>query len=130
MRTDLESYLHTCNRAFDWRSNNCCHFVSRWVTLRTGLDPMEGLCATPGVYSARRLIKKLGGSLIDAWDDRSGLERCDVRTARTGDIVRMPTPRGGEALGICSGRHSVFLAEEDTLVALPIEDATHAWRTP
>lgn len=120
-------------RPFNWRSNNCCHFAAEWVHYATRHNPMAGLDATPDARSALRLVRTLGGSLPHAWAAQLGRAPIDPATARTGDVVLLPTaallaaPTAGvgHVAGVCNGRHAVVMADDGAahFVALSLADA-------
>jgi hypothetical protein len=113
--------------AFSWESANCCHFGARWLFTRTGSDPMAGLPSTPNRLAARRLIRKLGGSLVAVWTGFMGRPPISPGLAQIGDIVLVPVRDGG-SIGICAGRDAVVVDERGRLVYVPMSVATHAWR--
>lgn len=126
----LEAYLaEQAAQAFAWSGHNCCHFVAGWVRTATGYDPMHNLPPTPDLLAARRLIRRLGGSLSGAWTSRLGREPIRPEAAQTGDIVlvHLADPDGA-AVGICNGRHAALLTERDGVTMLPMAHARLAWR--
>lgn len=114
-------------RAFDWASANCCHFGGGWANELRGADPMAGLPPTPTAAAARRLLRKLGGSLAAACTLQLEVEPFDPKLAKLGDLVALTIQGGASALGICIGRYA-YCVHEGGVCQLPMRDATHAWR--
>lgn len=113
---------------FDWAAHNCCHFVAAWVRQATGCDPMHGLAPTPGERCARRLVRRLGGSLVAAWTQRLARAPIAPTMAQVGDIVALPLAERRGAVGICTGRQVALLQAGGGIALLPMQQATHAWR--
>lgn len=116
--------------AFDWASANCCHFASRWVLIVEGRDPMAAMSlpATPSQFAARRLIVALGGSLEAAWTKCLGRPPIPPTLAQVGDVVLVPLPDEGAAVGICVGRDVLCVAPSGDRVAIGMQRALCAWR--
>jgi len=115
---------------FDWPTRNCCHFAAAWIRFATGKE-IE-LPATADARSARKALKRLGGSLAEGCRRlHSGLE-VPPSLAQTGDLVLVPVDGEGEgvgeALGICSGRDAVLIDSAGKPTILPMDRATNAWR--
>lgn len=131
----LAEYLQSREcEAFDWRHNNCCHFAAQWMALAAGVDPMAGLPETMTAADARRLVRKLGGSLGAAWTHALGRESIAPALAQIGDIVLVPASSiaidGGVgcAVGICAGRTLVVMDAAGALHHAPMWEALSAWR--
>jgi hypothetical protein len=122
----LASYLASV-QAFDWM-RNCCHFCGGWLKANGQPDPMEGLPVTPNLMATRRVLRDLGGSLSAAVTLRLGRDPIPATLAQTGDIVHMNLPDGGEAVGICNGRHAVFLMAGGGFAFEEMSKASCAWR--
>lgn len=116
---------------FDWCSNHCCHLTAQWVALATGRNPLAGLPATGNARRTLRLVRQLGG-LQAACARQLGLAAVPAPMAQTGDVVLVPLEGvclgGGQAVGICSGRHVVVADAQGALVFLPLAGAVCAWR--
>lgn len=118
------------NAPFDWATHNCCHFAARWVKNVTGRDPMAGLPVTRDVRAARRLLRGLGGTMVDAWTAQLGYgPLASPKLAQTGDVVLLPMlERDGAVMGICAGGVAVVATAEGAIAFVPMADVTHAWR--
>jgi hypothetical protein len=116
-------------RAFDWQAANCCHFAARWMHEETGVDPMSMLPLTDSALAAHRLIRSLGGSLVEAWTGQLGRPPIAPQFAQTGDVVRIALPApDDEAIGICAGSTAMFVSRDGELVHVRMAHATHTWR--
>lgn len=125
-------------RAFDWPGNNCCHFAAEWVHYATGSNPMAGLDATTDARAARRLVQRLGGSLVQAWAQQLGRAPVSAALAQTGDVVLVPTAKlpgshtqmggVGHVAGVCNGRHAVVMDWGGAAQFVPLELAEAAFR--
>lgn len=142
----LGEYLADTRREpFDWARNNCCHFAARWVARATGADPMAGLPATATAREARRLVRRLGGTLADAWTHALGRGPIVPALAQVGDVVLidvalLPVPDGappapdgaergtGQAVGLCAGRTAVVMDAAGVCHHVPMDEARFAWR--
>lgn len=132
----LALYLaQSSHGAFDWRTNNCCHFAARWMVHATGFDPMAGLPETPDGRRAIKLVQHLGGTLADAWTRALGPQPIAAALAQTGDIVLVsvaPVCTGfqgtGQAVGICSGHQVILLDANGRHAFLSVREAVCAWR--
>lgn len=113
---------------FDWARANCCHFAAGWVESIKGSNPMAGLRTTRSKFSAYRLIGRLGGSLRAAWSRLMVRESIPASLAQIGDVVLLPLPDGGAALGICAGRTAVFVLSDGATGHWPMSEAECAWR--
>lgn len=119
--------------AFDWRSRNCVHFAAAWVLEQTGRDVLAGVARTPHVRAARRVLASMGGGLAEAWTRQHAGLAVSPLLAQTGDLALVPLDSRvgagvGAAIGICSGRDVVLLAEDGQLAFRSIDQATIAWR--
>lgn len=123
----LTEYLHAVDATFSWPENNCCHFAAGWMKVVRGQDLMAGVERIEGKREALEAIKKRGRTLVDAVSSAVGSQPVTGALARTGDIVFTSVFKG-VSLGICSGRHAVFLSEADGLIHCPIELCSRAWR--
>jgi hypothetical protein len=120
---------------FNWRSNNCCHFVAQWVEHMTQFNPMSGLPETGSAGDALRLIRSLGGSFRAAWTHRLGVEPCGPERAEIGDVVMFPTaPHLGEGccgvgglVGICCGDTVAVIDDSGVIRYLSMQDAYCGW---
>lgn len=130
-------------RAFDWRGNNCCHFAAGWWHYATGSDPLAGLDSTADARAARRLVQRLGGSLVQAVAQQLGREPIAAALAQTGDVVLVPTAAlltaavadepaqrdgVGHVAGVCNGRHAVVMDWAGVAQFVPVELAEVAFR--
>lgn len=125
----LSDYLaQQCGR-FDWAERNCCHFAAGWVQARTGVDPMAGLPETLDEKAARRLIKRLGGSLEAAWTKQLGQEPLPPLVAQVGDLVLLPAnAEGGFAVGVCTGAEVAVLLSGGAIGLMPLREGRACWR--
>lgn len=125
-------------RPFDWPGNNCCHFAAEWVHDATGRNPMAGLDGPPDARAARRLVQRLGGSLVQAWAQQLGRAPLSAALAQTGDVVLVPTAAlpgshtqmagVGHVAGVCNGRHAVVMDWSGDAQFVPLELAEVAFR--
>ena len=129
----LASYLDQVDgrAAFDWRTNNCCHFAARWWQAATGCDPLQGIDMPADANEARRWLSGRG-LLVDLVSERLGRSPIDPRMARAGDVLIISAAElvpGGirAALGICAGRLAVMLSADGQLVRGPMASAVHAF---
>lgn len=115
---------------FDWQTYNCCHFAARWVELVTGKNPMAGLEPTADLRAARKLIKSLGGSMVDAWTKQLGYgPLVTPNLAQIGDVVLLPIDENGaEAVGVCAGGIAAFVTDQGHVCFIQMDQVTHAWR--
>lgn len=132
----LAGYLAALPRKpFDWRTHNCCHWAAGWVRHATGLDPMQGLRATPTLRAALRMEQAMGG-MQAAVSARLGCESVPAADAQAGDLVLFLQPaqharrRGGvgAVVAVCLGLDAVCLGERGELVRLSMDRAACAWR--
>lgn len=128
---NLTEYLTAQRGTFDWAGRNCCHFAAGWVQARTGVDPMSDLPSTATEVAARRLIKRLGGSLEAAWTKQLGQEPLPPLMAQVGDLVLMPANvDGGFAVGICCGTEVAVLLYGGAIGFMPLTEGRACWRIP
>lgn len=113
---------------FDWAKANCCHFAAGWIESRGKPSPMAGLRETRSKFAAYRLIGELGGSLRAAVTKQLGCEPIEAALAQVGDVVLMPLPEGGAAVGICAGRTAILALADGATGHLPMTEAMCAWR--
>lgn len=113
---------------FDWARANCCHFAAGWIESQGCANPMTGLRETRSKFAAYRLIATLGGSLQAAWTRQLGREPIRIESAQVGDIVLLPLPDGGAAVGVCAGRQAVFATSDGAIGRLPMNEVVCAWR--
>jgi hypothetical protein len=69
---------------FVWGMNDCALFAARWVHIKTGVDPLEGMPKWSGEKEARRIMRDVGG--VEAWID-GRFQRVDPNLAKDGDIA-------------------------------------------
>lgn len=128
----LDEYPRFC---FDWSTANCCHFVAKWVELITGHYPMQGLPLTQDYKAARRLVKKMGGTLESAWTLGMNAPTINPNLAQIGDVMLVPLLKEdsshgvGALVGICTGRHVLCLDDKGEPARILRAHSTHAWRT-
>jgi hypothetical protein len=127
LAVQLEDYIRDYGRGrFDWRTANCCHFVSKWVLRMTSCDFMQGLAETTNMREARRLIASMGGNLIAVTKKQLGQEPVNATLAQVGDVVHIPLPTGG-CLGICVGQHAAVVSDTGSIVKVQMDKADYAW---
>ncbi|GCL61485.1 DUF6950 family protein [Pseudaquabacterium pictum] len=102
----LTDYLGACP-PFDWAAHNCTHFAAGWLQQVEGAAP--NLPAVAGPVPAMRAIWRLGTDLADATTRVLGRQPLPAAQARVGDLVQVPAPQGGQALGICAGRTAALI---------------------
>ena len=91
-----------------------CHNTLYTEALGDGYKSLkQSLKSMKKAYGVKRYI-----DLPDAFFIRTG-----IPTARRGDIVQR-----GKALGICMGRTSLFLNEDEGMVHVPTSQCQRAWR--
>lgn len=127
MRLELERYLAETPR-FDWATANCCHFALGWAKLRSGVDAMAGLPVTRSRWSARRLVRRLGGDLRAAIDARLWTSMPPDQ-AQSGDLVLVKFG-DVELIGIYSGVFVACVTDAGACTLLSMSDAVCAWRMP
>ncbi|WP_349743934.1 DUF6950 family protein [Roseateles cavernae] len=131
----LTDYLAQPPAPFAWAAANCCHWAAAWVAQATGTDPMAGLPETATAAAARRLVKRLGGSLRAAWSKQLGREPIAPLLAQLGDIVLVQLPPEqqleegvGELVGICAGALIAVATAQGHVAYLPLSAGVCAWR--
>ena len=139
LATELALYLADVAAqpgAFNWSTNNCCHFAGRWVRWATGFDPLSGLADVADAYSAGRLLRAIGGGgLAAAVTTRMQRPPLLPSLAQVGDVVLMHGVAEtavvcsmlGAALGICAGRTAVFIDLAGCCQHMPMVRAAKAW---
>lgn len=119
------------HRPFQWGANDCCMFASDWAQIATGIDPAEelGLRNLNTPLAAWRAVRAGGG--VRALAARAcaafAWPAVELPYARRGDWVVANSGRHGDALGICLGHLSAFVAPSG-LVFIPTRQARQAWR--
>ena len=103
----LGEYLKAPRPAWDFRSQDCCRWVARWIVSQGHADPMDFIGARYATrIGALRLIKR-GGGLVALWSrGMAGAGMAETCEAKAGDVAVMsvPTEDGiGEACGIWTG---------------------------
>jgi hypothetical protein len=112
---------------FQWGINDCCLFAADWVYMLTGVDPAA---KWRGEYSnaleAARLAADYGGviGLVTAAGNWTAQE---PTAARRGDLVLIPAPTFGSAVGVCAGSY-LLIPGESGLLTVSMEQATNSWR--
>lgn len=119
-------------RPFSWRDHNCVTFASDWITFATGRELLPDWATTSGdsARSVYRAVRRNGGTLPAAVSAQMHTEAQAAAFAQLGDVVFMPTARERGALGICSGRQSIFLTLEGGIIYHPTLQSTLSWRLP
>lgn len=125
MAADLDLYLGARGE-FDWSRSHCGHFVGGWVRQVTGRDALAGLPSLPSALLWMRRVQTLGG-LCALVTRQLGVEPVDPRVAKAGDIVMMPGPVTGGALGICCGRTAALAHHDRGVQHVDMTEALHAW---
>lgn len=126
VRLDAYAQRQRERGAFDWGTNNCCHFAAGWVRECEGLDAMP-LLLTPDRKAALRLIQSYGG-LAAAVSQQLGRAPIAPAHAAVGDVLLFKLPGGMPALGLCNGRKAFLLTPEGSLGTAPTLEAARAWR--
>jgi hypothetical protein len=125
----LGTYIERCrDDKFTWGQHDCAMFADGVVRAITGHEYANELKNT---YSTKReaaeTIRKLGHQTYrHAVIERLG-KPVHAAQARRGDLVM----RGRTALGVCVGRWSYFVGEDqrgDRLVIVPTLECRDAWR--
>lgn len=84
-----------------------------------------------GRYASRaealRLLARHGRSFEAAFDWFFGSPHVSTKLARRGDICALATPDGEKHLGVATGSHVAFLAE-DGLLDVPLSKCLCCWR--
>lgn len=108
MSDALSSYLiERAATVFDWRSNNCGHFIAGWLARARGLDvPLGRLGALRSVGSCERAFCRAGyggfANCAAAFADEIGLGAVAPCEAVRGDIglIRVTTRKRKRALAL------------------------------
>jgi hypothetical protein len=107
----LAAHIHAAyHQPFRWGQHDCALWASAWVGKAAGTDHgvlWRGKYKTE--LGAARLMKKRGYTVVEAIAD-AHLTVIPVPYAKRGDLVLHPQG----ALGIVTGRQSVFLMRERT----------------
>ena len=111
---------------FDWATCNCVLFSADAVKVQTGIDYAK---AYRSIKTKRGMLAKLGreyeGDVAKAATAMLD-EPINVRLAKRGDVVAALI--GGEnVLGICIGKMSVFISENEGLIHIHTAKCVNAW---
>lgn len=115
---------HT-DRPFEWGTWDCALMATAAAEAMTGEDRAADF---RGRYSDRvgsaKALREIGAGTLHKTMD-SLFDPRPVTMARRGDLVGM-----GSAIGVCLGRHAIFVGEEDGeagFVTVPRALWEHAW---
>lgn len=119
---------------FAWGTHDCALFAASCVNAQTGVDPAEGIRGTyEDARGAALALREHGqGTLLKTVKEWLG-EPIPVPFAKRGDIVMRDTSERERALGVCVGRYSYFVGEEQglqRLVPFPTNDCRYAFTVP
>jgi hypothetical protein len=124
----LAAYVSTVSGAFDWATNNCCHFAAGWVRSEEGRDPMPVEPMTDA-KTTHRLIDRHGG-LAAFVSSQLGRAPIAPSEAQIGDLVMVPLPDNPAraSVGICNGRTTLVMGVDGQALFVPTLQGAHAWR--
>lgn len=122
----LAQYVHEWRPArWSWATAHCGAFAAGWVQRATGRDALAGLRHLRTLEAWRDAVD---GDLPALVSRQLGVPaRARTVQAVVGDVVMLPSPLTGGALGVCSGRHAVVLDDKAHCRFVPMHFATHAW---
>jgi hypothetical protein len=121
----LDEYLDRWG-SFDWAHGHCGIFAGNWVRQITRRRTLDGLPTLGSAIAWMRRVQGLGGLQVIV-TERMGVQPINPAMAQVGDIVMLPGPVTGGALGICCGRTAALLHPNCGIVHLPMAQAIHAW---
>lgn len=124
----LTDYLTQPRASFDWAGRNCCIWSARWVEVVEGFDPMAGMPSTEGLRAARRLIEQIGGDIVGIITERLSRQPIPPRMAQMGDIAFVPLEAPAFTVGICAGSTLMCITDDGSVLHVPLDAASHAWR--
>ena len=111
---------------FDWAKCNCVLFSADGVKAQTGIDYAK---AYRNIKTKRGMLTKLGreydGDVAKAATAMLG-DPINVRMAKRGDVVAALI-NGENVLGICIGKMSVFISENEGLIHIHTAKCINAW---
>lgn len=121
----LAEYLRQSESlSFQWGSNDCALWASRWVDVATGSEhapEWEGQYDT--AETAQAFMESRNFTSPEDIADAHLPIRDSIAYAKRGDLVLHPDG----ALGICHGRNSYFLLESRGLSAVRTNLCLKAW---
>lgn len=108
----LSEIVDSCDKPFEWGTNDCCTLVRNAVLAVQGRDIVEPFLGYTTREGAAQALRDHGqGTLLATLINLLG-EPIPVALARPGDIVMLDDFR----VGICCGRSSALLEEEGILM--------------
>ncbi len=112
--------------SFDWISRNCVFFTADAVCVQTGVDyaaDYRRIKTKKAMFA--RLKREYNGDLGTAAKAKLG-KPINVTMAKRGDVVQCPI-KGINSLGICIGKMSVFISENEGLIYIYTLRCKRAW---
>lgn len=109
--------------AFQWGETDCALWTAEWVRRCTGADHTQAWRGKYRTKAGAATLMKRRGFTGPEGIAAAHLEEIPAPTARRGDLVLHPQG----ALGICTGRHSVFLTETG-ITSFETLGCGRAWR--
>lgn len=111
----LGEYLKAPRPVWDWRSQDCCRWVARWVVSQDHADPMAFIGHNyTSKTGALRVIRR-GGGLVALWSKgMAGAGLTAVTAPATGAVAVLSVPTDdalNEACGIWTGQRWAMLHE-------------------
>lgn len=123
----LDKYLFLCSeRRFEWGVFDCLIFVSDWVHIACGFDPME---KARGRYNDEQSSKAVACEVIGTRDYINGLDSLFNRVlpvyCRRGDIISY-NHNENECLGIVVDGGAMVLTLSG-LLRVPLRKCSNGW---
>jgi hypothetical protein len=123
----LQDYIQECReKEFEYGVFDCCVFTIQAQKLIIGKTLFPEFDNTyKSLEEGKKILKNIGfKTWISACNKR--LKKIDIKFAQRGDVVSMNT-QDSFIMGLCMGKHAIFVSEEKGLVFLPIEQVKLAW---
>ena len=112
--------------SFDWISRNCVFFTADAVYVQTGVDyaaDYRHIKTKRGMFA--KLLREYKGDVAKATTAKLG-QSINVTMAKRGDVVQCPI-NGINSLGVCIGKMSIFISENDGLIYIHTLRCKRAW---
>ena len=115
----LQDYIQECReKEFEYGVFDCCVFTIQAQKLIIGKTLFPEFDNTyKSLEEGKKILKNIG---FKTW-----ISACNKRLKK-GDVVSMNT-QDSFIMGLCMGKHAIFVSEEKGLVFLPIEQVKLAW---
>lgn len=118
---------------FQWGINDCAQFAFRCVKAQTGRDCGKPFRRYKTIRGAYGLIRRYGGSDLEAafdrWANEHGLKKIPTTQAKRGDLICYQNPDGEKCMGVVAlcGMKAFFLDPEKGIHQLPVLNCHCAW---